>query len=221
MGRLPGLFLIFALVTPAGRGQTGSVDGLVVDADGKASAQATVSFMSLDKIDNGHRLPSTSTHEDGRFMLSSLPIGIYRVYAWKEASGIPNTRDLLFERSNPHYSQITVKNNEIAHAGNIALPPAYGRLTLRVVDSKTKSPIPLARCTLTRTQAAGIMYATDSTSGGFSFLLPDSPISLKITSPGYKDWSYVELSSAKNYLVLPPGSERTILVTLEAEHSRR
>ena len=221
MRQLPRFFLIMlSLLAGPGWAQTGLVDGYVVDADGRAVSGATVSVMSLDKIDNNGRPPSTSTGGDGRFVLPPLPIGKYRVYAWKEASGVPNTRVLLFERSNPHCSEITIKPNETIHVGNIALPPPYGKLTLRVVDSKTRSPISLARCTLRKAGADGIMHATDSTNGEFFFLLPDSPISLKITSSGYKDWYYVEPTSAETYLVLPPGSQKTILVPLEPYSSR-
>ncbi len=153
---------------------------------------------------------------DGRFMLSPLPTGRYRVYAWNETSGVPNPRMLLFQHSNPHSYEITVRANETVHAGNIALPRPYGRVTLRVVDSKTKLPIGLARCTLRRTDVTNVMYATDSTNGEFSFLLPDNPISLKVTSSGYEDWSYLEPSDARAYLLLESGKQLTILVSLEA-----
>jgi hypothetical protein len=211
--------IMLSLLAASGSAQTGLVDGHIVDADGKAVFGATVSVMSLDKTDSG-RPPSSLTDEEGKFILASLPIGKYRIYVWKDADGVPNARMVLFESSNPHYSEVTIRANEISHANTIKLPPPYGRLTLHIVDAKTKLPIALSRCTLTRMDVPNRMYATDSIISEFSFLLPDSPISLRITSSGYKDWSYVGSSSLGPYFISAPGGDVTMIVALEADVPR-
>jgi hypothetical protein len=107
---------------------TGTVSGKVVDKDGKAVAGATVHLVKPEgrkagkqaAADNkGDRTPpvaKTKTDKDGKFSMTAVPAGAYRVIARSEGKGRGN-------------AQVTVETGKTAEVALTLgdVPPGGGR----------------------------------------------------------------------------------------------
>ncbi len=189
----------------------GGINGRVLDRLGQAALNVVVAAVSLDTT----RIVKdrvTSTDSKGLFRFATIPAGLYRIYIWDDTRGIPDSRAVLFDAPGFAHPLVRVYQGKTASLSDVVLPPALSKLTLSVVDAVTKEPIPIVRCRLDSAEQPGAIFATDSLDSRFTFALPKRPISVKITSSGYMDWSYLDPVTGSDKLL--PQSDLTIVVQL-------
>lgn len=191
--------------------QAGSFDGKIVDSAGKSVEGVHVSVMSLDQRESGIQR-ETLSDVYGRFIMRDIKPDHYRIYLRDETHGVPDNRAIIFQSAHQRFPEIEVHAGQTSHFGLVPLPPSLKKLEIVLLDANTNKPLPLARCHLERYKNPSIMYATDSTSGKFEFWLPPEPISIKITSAGYKDWLYSSSYGAETFVSLE--SDLTLVAKL-------
>jgi hypothetical protein len=47
------------------------------------------------------------------------------------------------------------------------------------------------------------------------FVAADAPISMKVSAPDYREWTYQDNAQKSPYLALAPGEERTLTINLQ------
>lgn len=194
-----------------------TVTGRVVDSDEKPIGGARISVFPMDQAISGN-LPQAFTDQDGRYTLTVPPFsGRTRFCAIKEAAGYPDTQGLLF-KSETGFMPIEHLIAGTHITVDIKLGQPDGTIEGIVVDSKTHSPVPKARITLRREEPEAMYSGTIPPDGRFFFALPAAPISLTITAPGYKTWTYHEKDShAAGQLVLKATDRKFVTVELLPE----
>ena len=189
------------------------VHGSVVDSEGRPVSRAAIEAVGWEGKISGNTVRLISK-DDGTFSLNHLVAGKYRLYAWKESAGIPNTRALIFESSAALYSEVNI-NSEVPDAPiTLKLPTAYGKISGHIVDSISKLPISKVRIRLERKEQPDVMYETDAEiDGGYMLLLPARPLKIIISAPGYRPWVY-RGGDGQESIVLESKSTLTVNVDL-------
>jgi Carboxypeptidase regulatory-like domain len=218
--RLAGILVVVLLaVGTAAVAQAPSdwvtVTGTVVDSENRPAEAAKITVFPMEVAISGG-LPYATTDAEGKFRLSSPAFGRTRFCAVKEAAGYPDTQLLLFVSA----TQIADTMPEVLLTPgarvsvNIRLPEPDGVIVGIVTDAVTKLPVRTARIRLDRHDRVTAMHSTTlDPSGRFTYALPDAPIEVTITAPGYKPWSYVDSNGAKA-LRLSAGEHRNLDIEL-------
>ena len=210
------LFVIFAMLflqLPLRLSNACEIEGVVIDSEGAPVERAAVEAVGWRGGVTGKVIRLISD-EHGAFIVPNLDSGTYRLYAWKEAAGVPYARALIFQGSDHQYVEAVVNSNARASKVVLKLPPPYGTITGKIVDSNLKQAIPNARIRLEREDKPGVIYETNAeVSGTFKLQLPSQPIKLFVSAPNYVPWTYRNESGA-NSILIQSGNSRELLINM-------
>jgi hypothetical protein len=189
---------------------TGSVEGVVLDLQGKPIPDADV--YALPETDMRTLAASATTDPAGKFILQSLQPGGFYVYAYKESDGYPNGFFRFLTAPNSQ-SQVAAKVEAGRVTTGVTMKLAkFAQLKFNVVDESGKNV--LATLTFRREDQPGD-YIT-GTSGDKPMLVPPVPFRLKIDADGYESWHYGGANYAGNagLIALKPGQTLNLDVRL-------
>jgi hypothetical protein len=172
---LPGI----AQVSPP---NAGSVEGLVLDGDGKSLADATVFVGTLA---NG---PRTKTDPDGRFRLSGLPVGSVGLQAFKESDGYPYNMFSFFLVPGEQLLKVDVAAGETLRNVVIHLGAKAAYLKLHVTD---EAGVPVnAGLSFSRPDLGQYGDYERSATANDVILVPPVPFRLTVEEKGFQPWHY-------------------------------
>jgi hypothetical protein len=193
----------------------GTVEGIVVTSEGTPVADATVYVFRVG------RSILASTDTDGKFTLTNLPAGNHKILAYKESDGFPNVFWSFYSEIYPNtgFPVINVQENQTIRDVTVRLGPKASRLSINVIDAKTKLPIRDASVSLSHKGKPKTLLrsGTNKPEGGFELLVPPSiPINVVVEAPGYKTWSYSNKGNVdRDAIRIPVGNSKKITVELE------
>jgi hypothetical protein len=169
----------------------------------------------MDVAISGPMPKGTISDESGGYRLSVPPFtGRTRLSAAKPSSGYPDTQGLLFASGKENMPLVHLLPGASLEGINIILGPPDGTLTGRVVDKITGTSVPNARITLHRSDPESVYSSSLPFDGSFSFALPQAPIGLLITAPGYLSWKYRDDKTGRAAVVLSGSDHLRITVEL-------
>ena len=195
----------------------GAVKGIVVDAHGVGIPDAKVYDEPMGSVRNG-KDHFVVTDRDGRFLLQDVPVGKTMVIATKTEAGYPDARFALYS-GNEILPIVEVTADTVASDVVVKLLAKGGVLRGRILDSRSKLPVPKARITLSGVDHPEWSLETDpEIDGSFEFIIPARPMHLKVDAEGFRNWTYEGSGLSTNHSPLLIGQEekRNIEVYLES-----
>jgi hypothetical protein len=217
--------LIPSQASPGGkvnRPQPGSIDGRVVDPEGKPVEKAKLHVVPVGGIEKG-RVIFYWSRKDGRFSIDGLEPGVYDVFVSKEDEGYADTQMFFYSTTESQPTRVVVSDEPSADV-TVRLGPKAGRIKGEVRDSVTGAPINEAAMTFRRPENKNMFLSTSLNNidvpGTFDFLLPAAPLTMKVTAPGYEDWTYrvPAMSNVKqdtDLLKLEPGQSLQLSIKMK------
>jgi len=214
LGRL--FFFVFFLINAyAIAGGQAKVSGIVRDASGNAVAHAHVEAIPVAaKSGNGtvgsFPSPWIAADSAGGFSLSLAP-GRYRIRAKDEADGYPDPSFGVNIDPKVNFPEIAVGNKETTNV-DVVLGRQGGILGGEVRDVQDHKPLAGAKIRIqdARNADAYVEIFSDR-DGRFGYAVPNKPIRVSITAPGYKA-VVVENGTT---LTLSSGEHREVDIELE------
>lgn len=164
-------------------GRGGTISGIVVDTEGKPVSQATV-VARMRSPSAGPSIPAQADRR-GRFTMTGLEAETYELYACKEENGYAESPATFYVGTTSIILQITLKENEVSRGNVVCVGPKALKLFGRVVDAVTKKPVDRVRITMRRVDNPGDFFQT-GVHGSFRILVPQVPITVEVTAPGYE-----------------------------------
>jgi len=166
--------------------ESGSIRGTVLDEHGKAVSGAQVTARQTDVDESGEH--SAITAADGRFEISKLPWGKYKVGAQKEEAGYPDMNQPFYSDQAEH-APISLSPSTPNSDLKLTLKGGTAVLTGIVTDAVSNDPI-RATFLLRRADHPENMLTVDVQSA-YKILVPsNADIKLEVSAPGYKTWYY-------------------------------
>jgi hypothetical protein len=164
----------------------------------------------------GAILPEARTDKNGYFSIVPPSYGDGVVSASKVSEGYPNAA-LAFYGNTGYTSTRRVNITATTVIDNIELrfgePDATIDFTIQAAD--THENVSTASVQIALSNQPDILDISPVTKEGkFSFVLPKSPVIIKVTAPRFVDWSYTDRSGKGNALLMKPGSHQQIVVLL-------
>jgi len=183
----------------------GSIEGVVLDRQGKPIPDATV--YALPQGDMRILAASSATDSAGKFILQSLQAGGFYIYAYKESDGYPNAFFRFFTIPNSQ-SQVAAKveAGQVTTGITIKLIVKFAHLKIHVTD---ENGIRLgAGLTFRREDQRGdYIMGTD---GQVSILVPPVPFRLTVDADGYEPWHYGGANYAGKPGLISPKPDQTL-----------
>lgn len=179
------LFCLGPLKSSAQITTTGSVEGVVLDQQGKPIPDANV--YALPQGDMRILAASATTDPAGKFILQGLQPGGFFVYAYKESDGHPNGFFRFLTTPNSQ-SQIPVKveAGQAITGITMKLGAKFAHLKVHITDENGNRLG--GGITFTREDQPGD-YGM-GTDGEVSMLVPPVPFRIKVDADGYAPWHY-------------------------------
>lgn len=208
-----GLVLLAVAVCMLGEEPNdGKVTGTVVAYDGVAVKGARV---TADPLDGKMRLTPVrfvETDEQGRFEISHLSWGSYKLFAIKEADGYPNT--MLAFYSDNQFPTVTVSRAFPTSKVLLNIGRKAGRILVTAVDANSGRPVP-SSAVLRRLDNPKLWVST-SVETATSVLVPAGiDVTLDVTAPGYAKWSLTDTSGKISIFKLKSDDVRKVEVKLQ------
>ena len=194
-----------------------TVTGRVLDAKGEPVEGATISIMARGGMSGV--VPYVRTDKNGLYRLVSRPYGIAWLTAVKESAGYPDTNIFLYLPSNGVNPRSEVDLTPGSHLYlDFHLPPPNGIVEASVVDARTGAPVRNGRVRVSRDDLPIEVYSSGTLSPGghFMFALPEVPISITVSAPGYTSWTYRDPLRKTDKLILASGDHRELTIELAA-----
>lgn len=212
---LVGSFMRAQLPSDPGASNWAMVSGRVLDSDGRSVAGARISAFPLDVAVSGGMPRQPITDQDGnyRLVLPAYP-GKTRLCAIKENAGYPDTQGLLFASSQDVMPEVSLTPGRRMEHVDIHLGPPDGVVQGSIVDAVTGVPVAKSRITLHRTSPEAVYWTSLGSDGHFVYALPNAPIEVSVTAPGYLPWKYKDRLTGVNKLVINSGDHRNIVIEL-------
>lgn len=196
----------------------GAIEGTVIDSSGAPVANATVYLLQ-----NG-RSPATVTNAEGNFVLSNVPAGAHRVFAYKESENYPNPVWSFYSYGLQGLPVVEVRTNEVSRGVLVHLPPKAGRLTVLVTDAMTKRPVADASISVNHEGKPTTAFKPGATgrNGELTILVPVGvPVNLKVTAEGYRTWSYRDKNTKPpDAIQLKTGENKSMKIELTKLYPR-
>jgi protocatechuate 3,4-dioxygenase beta subunit len=206
--------------TPAG-----VVRGAVVNEEARPVAGATVWAAPVDVLT--HKLQRTVLTDDaGRFTISSLEWGRYRVYAIKPADGYADTHWAIHD--NGRVPTVEISPTAPTADVQVAIGPKAALLAGTITDAATGQPVPDPVMRVWHWTgdgadrdsefASGSFTAHDEASGRYELLIPPGKeVGFEVSAAGYETWHYSGESGPMKVfpLNLPSGFRTTIDIKLQ------
>jgi hypothetical protein len=204
-----------AVLLPQNQEERVSLAGHVYNSNGAPLAGARVFLFPLEAAVEGP-LPAAATGEDGSYHLTSPAFGKTRICASLERLGYPDTRGKLFASPTDHFPEVVLARGAELENVDIHLGPPDGLIEGTVIDKNTGAIVPFARITLRWPQEPSVFMSAGISSGGhFQYALPNRPISIEITAPGYRPWTYSDPSSHAHFIQLRSTDHPSLKIELE------
>ena len=194
----------------------GVIEGHVLDAEGQPVQNVTVYAQKVNLIKGV--IPSDETDEQGRFRISNLTPGTYKVYAASGAAGHSQAVLSFYSGSSEDAPEVIVDEQQTTSDVVVHVGPKAATLAGRILDATTNQPVASARVLLRRTDIREGLYLTGpDQQGRFNIPVPHVPFTVSVSAPGYEDWdSKNNLSSNQTgVLQLAPGTEKDLTVSLQ------
>jgi hypothetical protein len=194
---------------------TAKVSGHVLYKDGTPVKGAKVTVYSFGP--QAAIVPRARTDERGFFSLNFPPFGQGVISAMKISEGYPDAAMALYGRGG--YESVKPIN---ATEGVIPIeielkfgdPDAVIEWTIQSADKH--EPVKNARYSLAWSDDPKILYSTTIPENSrFTFVLPKHPVSIKITAPGFADWSSGDDPSLGQAVLLKPGRHQQRVISLK------
>jgi hypothetical protein len=210
--------MILAVVQAASdmpNSKAGTVFGHVLYRDGSPVKDAEVELHFFGPV-GGILAPSTRTDEKGYFSLSPPPLGDGVVTASKVSEGYPNAAIALYGREGyTSLRRIDVKEGVLFEEINLRFGEPDAVIEWIIQSAVTQEPIKNARYAISWSDNPQISSSSSvSEDGRLIFVLPKHPVFVKITAPGFADWSYTDDHTRGQTLMLKPGTRQQRIVLL-------
>jgi hypothetical protein len=176
----PGLMKSSAQITA-----TGSVEGVVLDQQGKPIPDANV-YANLEE-DMRRPAATATTDSAGKFLLRDLPAARVYIYAYKESDGYPNGFAAFFAL--PNDQSLVVLKVEAGKTTTLTIKRGARSAHLKVHVTDENGNRIGAGLTLTREDQNGDNYIM-GTDGEVSMLVPPVPFRVMVDEDGYEPWHY-------------------------------
>jgi hypothetical protein len=177
-------------------GQSGGVEGRVVDGTGNPIAGALVNALYVNQPGQsrqGAAPASARSDEFGRFFLNDLRAGTYLIYASKEADGYLSSFFPFFITDPATMPpRVSVFERQITQNIVLQLGAKAARLVGRILDAETTRPVERAEIMLSREDDPKnfILTGPNKAGGIFQLQVPSVPFRIKVSARGYEDWYY-------------------------------
>jgi hypothetical protein len=221
------VFSSFYALAPSGQvvqgkareAQPGEIRGRVVDAQGQPVPKAKLHVLKFGSDFNG-RVVFYMADAQGNFSIKGLAPGAYNVYVSAVEEGYADTDYLFYSGKERSVPEAVVSEQQPTPFLTVHVGPKAANLAGHVVNAVTGAPIGNATMTFNRPESQ-LMFLTTSLNqpdvkGGFNFLLPSAPLTIKVTAPGYANWYYQNEGSRKqmDLLTLEPGRTKELIVRM-------
>jgi hypothetical protein len=198
-----------------------SLAGHVYDNQGKGLGGARIFLFPLEAAVGGP-LPVAISNEDGSYRLTSPAFGKTRICASLERLGYPDTFNKVFSSPADHFPELVLSPGAEFGSVDIHLGPPDGILEGTVVDRDTGAVVPFARIAIRWKEDPSVFRSESiSRTGHFLYALPDRPISIEITAPGYQPWTYTNPSTYVRFIELKSTDHQAVKIELERIESNQ
>lgn len=187
-----------------------TIGGAVVDENNVPVVNAKV-HADLKGLPMAKAIQYVESNERDRFVIPVHDYGTYYVSALKEKYGYPDTGWGFYSGRIPPTVEIT--SDKPNATITVKLGPKAGILVGTVSDAVSGKPLPSGF--MMRWANNPQQFIATSASPSFRVLVPPNrDISLEVTSPGYKKWSYKSYGSS-SALNVQSGAELNLDILLE------
>lgn len=212
-----GALLALAQAQEPARSQNAfSISGYVLDMKGNLVSGAEVHASPIDR----GGLEQMRYTEAGRFNLPVAGRGTYAVYCSKNGQGHSDISEALLKLDPEGVPQVVVSEKSPEPVTMVRLGSSSAKLSIRLIDTATGSPLEKAQLVIRRDDNPMIQYRRSLTSfdknGEIKLILPTLSLRLQISAPGYEDWSYTNVTDQNRVLILGPNETREMTVALTA-----
>ena len=214
--RIAVMILSFCIVNyPAVSQQPGAVAGTVLNETGNKVVGALVIVDPLDERPKASALLVVETDIEGKFSMSNLAFGSYKVFARKDSAGYPDTSFAFYS----DHTFPTVSLTASSPSANLIVkvgPPA-GVLTGLVKDGKDN---PIAATFFLRRASDPDNWISMSERPEYRVLIPpDVEVLIEVSAPGYKTFYYGGASDLLNRSPVRLASRKEIRLNIQLEPS--
>lgn len=139
LGMVFGSLLAFGQTTKPAAGE---IKGTVVDQNGSPIAAATVYAVPQDLGFDDITPPSVKSNNNGQYdFRGRLPLGMYKLYARKDADSYPNPFDGFYADTKADTPKVELTAGHPAATTSVKLGRKAGVITGRVIDAATGAPV--------------------------------------------------------------------------------
>lgn len=191
----------------------GSIRGMVLDDKRKAASGAKVFDLPMGSPMNGKEHYAV-TNSQGAFELNSVSIGKVMVVATKE--GYPDGRLAVFA-GDDEPPVVDVRQGMVTSGVVVELGPKGATIAGKVLDDSTHKTVRTARVLLSREDHTDWFEETTvSVEGAFELVVPQKPMKLTVTAPGYALWTYesTDKSAKSGTILLRPEARLDLVIFL-------
>jgi hypothetical protein len=164
----------------------GSVQGVVLDADGKPTPDAHVSGIPDQNFRNEI---SATTDSEGKFNLTNVPAGTLYVHAYKESDGYPNDFFAFYLTSDRAWIKVSVEPDKAPAYATIQLGPKAAYLKLDITDENGAPTTAELVFTREDGKQGSKPYRRSSPPASEAIMVPPVPFRLAIEKAGYDAYS--------------------------------
>jgi hypothetical protein len=206
------VLIVSSLLMGFQRDTTHTVFGVVTDAHGLVVAGASVAAIPVEEKGSAGNFGWVHVDNKGRFRLVLTP-GRYVVRGKDEADGYPDPSFLLCSDPNADFPEIAVEQADISDV-RVVLGTRGGVVLGDLRDETTQHTVSKGKVTIrdARQQDVFVEVFTNEV-GHFQFTVPNKPIQILATAPGYRV-TYYEGGAE---LLLSGGERRTVAIGLNRE----
>jgi hypothetical protein len=198
--------------TPAGA--PGEIIGQVVDAQGRPVWSAKV-HLGTETGQAFGRVIYYPTDGNGNFSIKGLAPGEYNLFVIKEEDRHPDRDNLFYSDKQVPVPKVIVSKTEPTPFVTIQAGPRAALISGRVVNAINGQPISAGVLVTFNRPENRLMTLITSLNqperpGGFSFLLPSAPVTMRVEAPGYETWIYRKNGATRQADLLSAAPGETI-----------
>jgi hypothetical protein len=199
--------------------QPGEIRGRVVDAQGQPVPQAKLHLLKFGDNPTG-RIVFYPADEQGNFTIKGIAYGVYDIFVSAKEAGYADTDIKFYKSDELVVPQVAVSEKQPTPFLTVHVGPKTARIVGHVVNAVNGAPIVNATMTFSRPENQFMVLTTSlnqpDDKGGYNFLLPSAPLTIKVTAPGYADWSYRNEGSNQkmDLLTLEPGQTKELTIRM-------
>jgi hypothetical protein len=206
--------ILFLLCLAEGvRGQVGSggsISGHVFYEDGSPVVGAEVGWHSFQAVEGILPAPAY-TDKKGAYRIDNPIVGPGVLSASKVSEGFPNAALRIYgkfgETGYSSLKELTIKPNLVLRDQNLRFGTPDAILTLRIIDEKSSKPITAQVAIELPGNPNPMITETILEGTAFQFVIPKHAITIRVSAPGFADWSRDNLSA-------PPGTRVDLVAAL-------